>query len=122
MVKVGLMVEMVQDVPDDQVDQEKDQRVVLVAQYLGHTECVAVIEVQQVVPVTDNFSPQDQNMIRVDSRIDPRDQRVFHVETKVFLVKVGLVDRMVVPVDQKQGLTELKVVLERVVLVSQRVA
>lgn len=120
--EVGLMVATEQVVPDDQVDSEKDQRVVLVAQYLGHTEHVVVFEVQQVVLVMDKFSPWDQKRILIDLEVDPRDQRVVHVGTKAVLVKVGLVDRMVVPVDQKQGLAELKVVPMRVVLVNQRVA
>ena len=52
--KVGLMVAMDQVVPDNQVDSEEDRRVVLVAQYLGHTKHAAMMEVQQVVPVMDN--------------------------------------------------------------------
>lgn len=41
----GLMVMTCQVVLDDQVEPEKDQRFVLVAQYLGCTERMAVIQV-----------------------------------------------------------------------------
>ena len=79
-IKFGLMVETVQDVPDDQVDSEKDHSIDL---------------------VIDKLSPQDQKMILVEPEVDSRDQRVVHVGPRVVLVKVVLVDYVVVPMDQK---------------------
>ena len=120
--KVELMVVMDQVVLDNQVNPEKDHRFVLVVQHFFHTEHVAAVVVQQVAPVVGRFPPQEHKIILVDSEVDQKDQRVFHIGPKVFLVKVGLVDLMVVPLDQKKGPAKLKVVPERVVLVSQRVA
>ena len=101
MEKVGLMVVMDQVVPDDQVDPEKDCRVVLVSQHFGQTEHVAAIVLQQIVPVVGRFPPQEHKIVLVDSEFDQTNRRVVHVGPKVVLVKVGLVDRMVVPMDRK---------------------
>ena len=122
------MVAMDQVVPDNQVDPEEDFSVVLITQNFGHTEHVAAIVVQQVVPMVGRFSPQEHKIVLVDSEVDQTDRRVVHVGPKVDLVDRVVVpvdqkqDRMVVRVDQKHGHADLKVVPERVVLVSQGVS
>ena len=120
--KVGPMVVMDQVFFDNQVDPEKDRRVFLVAQHSGHTEHVVSFVVQHVVLVVGRFSPEEHKIVLMDSEVDPKDLGIVDVGPKVFLVKVGAMDHMVVPANQRQGLTELNVVPQRVVLASQRAA
>ena len=112
--EVGLMVEMNQVSPDNQVDPKQDHRVVLVAQSFFHTEHTIVAVVQEVVPVVYTFPPQEHKTFLVEA--DLKDCRVAPIGQKV-----DLADCKVVPVDQRVVPARLKVVPVRVVLVRLRV-